>query len=191
MARQSNQKSGKKRLAKSNQMACRLPRNAPPIEVTISHIGGRGDGIAKALYTHDHSEAEHNVFVPGSLPGERLLVQPLSLTSQGIKARIIELYTQSPDRHTPRCDAFSTCGGCQLQHWDKTKIGRWKTCIFVMLVSPIIFPVRLSYDIEIVKELDVIEVIKRQSLHASADFIRVLGGENLEAFDFFLAQKKG
>ena len=79
-------------------MAGRLPRNASPIEVIISHIGGRGDGIAKALYTHNHSEGEHDVFVPASLPSERLLVQPLSLTSQGIKARIIELYTPSPDR---------------------------------------------------------------------------------------------
>ena len=104
MARQSNRRPSKKRSAKSNQMAGRLPRNAPPIEVTISHIGGRGDGIAKALYTHNYSDAEHDVFVPASLPGERLLVQPLSLTTQGIKARIIELYTPSPDRHTPRCD---------------------------------------------------------------------------------------
>ncbi|MDP4925836.1 MAG: hypothetical protein NWR44_08445, partial [Alphaproteobacteria bacterium] len=111
MARQSNRKPSKKRSAKSNQMAGRLPRNAPPIEVTISHIGGRGDGIAKTLYTHNYSEAEHDVFVPASLPGERLLVQPLSLTSQGIKARIIELYTPSLDRHRPRCDAFPACGG--------------------------------------------------------------------------------
>jgi len=129
MARQSNRKPSKKRSAKSNQMAGRLPRNAPPIEVTISHIGGRGDGIAKALYTHNYSEAEHDVFVPASLPGERLLVQPLSLTSQGIKARIIELYTPSPDRHTPRCDAFPACGGCRFQHWDETEIGSWKSAL--------------------------------------------------------------
>ena len=129
MARQSNRKLSKKRSAKSNQMAGRLPRNAPPIEVTISHIGGRGDGIAKALYTHNYSEAEHDVFVPASLPGERLLVQPLSLTTQGIKARIIELYTPSPDRHIPRCDAFPACGGCRFQHWDETKINNWKSAL--------------------------------------------------------------
>ena len=129
MARQSNRKPSKKRSAKSNQMAGRLPRNAPPIEVTISHIGGRGDGIAKALYTHNYSEAEHDVFVPASLPGERLLVQPLSLTSQGIKARIIELYTPSPDRHSPRCDAFPACGGCRFQHWDETEISNWKSAL--------------------------------------------------------------
>jgi 23S rRNA (uracil1939-C5)-methyltransferase len=129
MARQSNRRPSKKRSAKSNQMAGRLPRNAPPIEVTISHIGGRGDGIAKALYTHNYSEAEHDVFVPASLPGERLLVQPLSLTSQGIKARIIELYTPSPDRHSPRCDAFPACGGCRFQHWDETKISSWKSAL--------------------------------------------------------------
>ena len=129
MARHSQRKSGKKRSAKSNQMAGRLPRNAPPIEVVIGHIGGRGDGVAKALYTHNYREAEYDVFVPASLPGERLLVQPLSLTAQGIKARIIELYTPSPHRHAPRCDAFPACGGCRFQHWDEAEIGSWKTAL--------------------------------------------------------------
>ena len=53
MARHTDRKTGKKRATKSNQMADRLPRNASPIEVKISHIGGRGDGIGRALYTHD------------------------------------------------------------------------------------------------------------------------------------------
>ena len=70
----------------------RLPRNATPIAVTITHIGSRGDGIGTARYTHNYRDAEHSVFVPASLHGEDIIVQPLSISKQGIKARILELY---------------------------------------------------------------------------------------------------
>ncbi|MFL2845798.1 MAG: class I SAM-dependent RNA methyltransferase [Candidatus Puniceispirillaceae bacterium] len=131
MARQRHRRSGKKRAIKSNQRAGRLPRNAAPIEVNIDYIGGRGDGVGKALYTHNYNESEHDVFVPASLPGERLLVQPLSLTAQGIKAQIIEIISPSPERHKPRCDVFPACGGCRFQHWDETAIREWKKSLLV------------------------------------------------------------
>ena len=79
-----------------NRLAGRLPRNAAPIEVTISHIGGRGDGVGRCQYTHNYVESDYDIFVPASLPGEQVLVQPLSLSRQGIKARIIELKMASP-----------------------------------------------------------------------------------------------
>ena len=104
----------------------RLPRNAAPIEVTIDHVGGRGDGVGRASYTHNYRTDEHNVFVPATLPGERVLAQPLSLTGQGIKTRIIELITESPDRQAPGCTAFPACGGCNFQHWSDGQIAGWK-----------------------------------------------------------------
>ena len=51
----------------------RLAKNAPPIQVTIIHVGGRGDAFGKAVYTHNHQSQEHLVFVPESLPGARIL----------------------------------------------------------------------------------------------------------------------
>jgi 23S rRNA (uracil1939-C5)-methyltransferase len=135
MARQTRRKSGKKRARKSNQQAGRLPRNAAPIEVSINHIGGRGDGVGKVLYTHNYNEAEHDIFVPASLPGERLLVQPLSLTAQGIKAQIIEIISPSTDRHEPRCNVFPACGGCRLQHWDETAIRNWKQSLVITFLN--------------------------------------------------------
>ena len=66
-----------------------LPRNAPPLEVEITHIGGRGDGVGTANYTHKYETGAHTVFVPTSLPGEIVLAQPLSINAQGIKTRIL------------------------------------------------------------------------------------------------------
>ena len=56
MTRQIRHRSGKKGSSKSNQESGRLPSNAAPIEVAISHIGGRGDGVGKAYYTHNHKK---------------------------------------------------------------------------------------------------------------------------------------
>ena len=115
--------------AADNRHAGRLPRNATPIEVTISHIGGRGDGVGRCNYTHNHVESDYDIFVPASLPGEKVLVQPLSLSRQGIKARILELKAASPDRRPARCSAFPACGGCHFQHWDDSHISRWKQSV--------------------------------------------------------------
>src|SRR6056300_38112 len=104
----------------------RLPRNAAPISLTISHIGGRGDGVGSVRYTHNYTEAEYSVFVPASLPGETIIAQPLSISKQGIKARIVELIDAAPTRQTPQCKAFPACGGCSLQHWAATEIEAWK-----------------------------------------------------------------
>ena len=135
MARQTHRRSGKKRATKLNQHAGRLPRNTAPIEVNINHIGGRGDGVGKVLYKHNYNEAEHDIFVPASLPGERLSVQPLSLTSQGIKAQIIEIISPSPHRYEPRCDVFPACGGCRFQHWDETAIRNWKQSLVITFLN--------------------------------------------------------
>ena len=137
MARQTHRRSTNKRTTKSNQKKGQLPRNSPPINVTISHIGGRGDGVGKAQYIHNHIQAEHDIFVPSSLPGERLSVQPLSLNTQGIKARIIELHSTSPDRQEPRCEAFPACGGCRFQHWEETAISKWKQNLVIKFLNQV------------------------------------------------------
>lgn len=104
----------------------RLPANAPPIEVTITGLGGKGDGIGTANYTHHYQTKSHLVFVPNSLPDETIIAQPTSLTGQGIQADLIELQSASPHRKDPDCQAAPACGGCQFQHMKRPAYDAWK-----------------------------------------------------------------
>ena len=113
-------------MRRHHRKAGQLPKNAVPIEVVIDHVGGRGDGVGTATYTHNYETKEHLVFVPATLPTERVIAQPISLSGQGMKAHIIELLEESPDRQAPACDAFPACGGCSFQHWHPDKVGKWK-----------------------------------------------------------------
>ena len=95
----------------------RLPRNAAPLQLQITHVGGRGDGVGRASYTHQYRTAKHHVFVPATLAGEEVIAQPLSLGGQGIRCLPQEILTPSAERREPDCDAFPACGGCTFQHW--------------------------------------------------------------------------
>ena len=109
----------------------RLPRNTAPISVTITHIGGRGNGVGTVRYKHNYQEADYSVFVPATLPGETIIAQPLSISKQGIKARILELNNTAPSRRTPQCNAFPSCGGCSFQHWALEEIEAWKHQVLI------------------------------------------------------------
>ncbi|MDR3373645.1 MAG: class I SAM-dependent RNA methyltransferase [Ancalomicrobiaceae bacterium] len=71
--------------------------------VTIVAIGHKGDGVAET--------GSGGLFVPLSLPGERLRV-----TRLGERGAILEVLEPSPDRVVPACPHFGICGGCALQH---------------------------------------------------------------------------
>ena len=78
------------------------------IEVTedlaISRLDARGDGVA-----------ENAAVVPGALPGERVRVR-----TSGQRAELVEILDASPERATPFCPWFGTCGGCAAQHMSQT-----------------------------------------------------------------------
>ena len=83
-------------------------------EVVISRLGAQGDGIADG--------DGHQLFVPFTLPGEKV-----SVASSAGRLRAIDVLTASPDRVTPVCRHFGTCGGCALQHMSMAAYRAWKS----------------------------------------------------------------
>lgn len=81
-----------------------------PVELRIDAVGGEGDGLAPG-----------GLFVPFTLPGERVLAQ-----RQGERHRLVEVLEASADRVAPPCRHFGTCGGCALQHWAPEPYLAWK-----------------------------------------------------------------
>jgi 23S rRNA (uracil1939-C5)-methyltransferase len=96
--------------------AAALPRT---VEITITELGGRGDGIGR----HDGQ----SVFVPCTLPGDRVLARIDGRKSDGLAATALEILTFGPDRAMPVCSHFGACGGCALQHLDEAPYVAWKT----------------------------------------------------------------
>ena len=56
------------------------------------------------------------VFVFGALEGESVRIQVLKSARSFDQATTLEVIASSPQRITPRCEAFQVCGGCSLQH---------------------------------------------------------------------------
>jgi 23S rRNA (uracil1939-C5)-methyltransferase len=79
-----------------------------PRRVTIESMSHEGRGIARVN--------GKTVFVFGALTGETVLIQVLKSTRNFDQATTLEVIEPSPQRITPRCEAFQVCGGCSLQH---------------------------------------------------------------------------
>lgn len=83
-------------------------------EVVIGALGHLGDGIAE---TPDGA-----IFVPFALPGERVRVRNIG---EG-RAELVGILTPAPERASPPCRHFGTCGGCALQHIEAATYRNWK-----------------------------------------------------------------
>lgn len=80
-----------------------------PIEVTIDRIVGDGKGIG----FHDGQ----TVFIPETVPGDRVKAQVRRHRGKVIQADIIEVLEPSPQRVDAPCPYFSECGGCDFQQF--------------------------------------------------------------------------
>lgn len=89
-----------------------------PKSLDIVNLTHDGRGVAR---WPDGQHAGKTVFVTGALPGETVLVQQTSRSRHFDEAKTLEVVTASPDRVTPRCPHFGTCGGCVLQHFAEEK----------------------------------------------------------------------
>ncbi|MEH6527723.1 MAG: 23S rRNA (uracil(1939)-C(5))-methyltransferase RlmD [Sneathiella sp.] len=89
-----------------------------PLNLTIDHIGGSGDGVA--------IEDGQTFYVPFAAPDDQLTVIEGEARGQGHMAEIQEILAPSPLRVQPECKHFGTCGGCSLQHLDANFTANWK-----------------------------------------------------------------
>ena len=121
----------------------KLPKNFDPKTLTISHVGSRGEGISKLCTEFNYQKKNYNFFVPYTLPNELVIAKPKNLSSEGIRAELIEIKTPSSERVNPECKHFFKCGGCLLQHWNLKSYKNWK-------IEKISHPIRqISQEIEI------------------------------------------
>ncbi len=89
-----------------------MPTQATPTEKTIfvriEKLIQGGRGLA-----HEGALA---IFVEGVLPGEDVRIELGRVRKGYAEGRLLEIVKPSPDRTTPPCPVYGTCGGCQLQH---------------------------------------------------------------------------
>ena len=76
--------------------------------VTIERLAFGGEGVGRV--------DGKVVFVPLTVPGDRVKVRIVSDHRRYERGELIEVLTASQDRTTPRCAVFGQCGGCQWQH---------------------------------------------------------------------------
>lgn len=91
----------------------------PAETIVISKIAQQGDGEGQL------ADATR-VFVPLTLPGDEILVQPGTKRGDGLAGSVLEWIERQP-RKEPICDVFGICGGCQLQHVPEADYRKWKT----------------------------------------------------------------
>ena len=89
------------------------------VELKIEALSNLGAGIAKP--------EGWVVFVPFTLPGERIRAKVWRNETNCTHADLVEILEPSPDRIEPHCPHFATCGGCQYQHLPYEKQLEWKT----------------------------------------------------------------
>ena len=84
--------------------------------VRVARIGADGDGIAEP----------GPLYVPFTLPGERVRAVPVGRRHEGFSAIAEAVLTPSAERVAPPCPHFGACGGCALQHWAMAPYLDWK-----------------------------------------------------------------
>lgn len=88
------------------------------LEVRIENLTNEGSGVARV--------DGWVVFVPFALPGELVKCRVFRNHKNYSNADLVEVLEPSPERVTPVCPLFGTCGGCQYQHLDYSKQIAWK-----------------------------------------------------------------
>ncbi len=97
-----------------------MSRDLPKLDgaIEIAAMGAQGDGIAET--------AHGRLFVPFTLPGERVRAEITGRRGDGWMARLTGIESLSALRKPAPCPHFGTCGGCMMQHADPEMYRAWK-----------------------------------------------------------------
>jgi 23S rRNA (uracil1939-C5)-methyltransferase len=82
------------------------------MKLAIEKVVYGGSGLTHA----DGDATGQAIFVPFTLPNEVVEASLLETHNSFSEAKLEEIITPSPNRVTPRCIHFGSCGGCQYQH---------------------------------------------------------------------------
>jgi 23S rRNA (uracil1939-C5)-methyltransferase len=82
------------------------------VEIEVERIAYGGDGVGRADGLV--------VFVPWTAPGERVRARIVVRHERYAKARLEGVLEPSSARVEPGCPVFGLCGGCQIQHLDRS-----------------------------------------------------------------------
>lgn len=89
-------------------MATSVWQQGQLVEITITDLTDNGDGVGR----YD----EKVIFVPDTVPGDRLLVRLTVVKSKYAYGKLYQLLEISDHRIKPYCIVADKCGGCQWQH---------------------------------------------------------------------------
>jgi len=78
------------------------------LQVRVEKLVYGGNGLSHA--------GGHTIFIPFTLPGEALTIEPVERRKKWIRGRAIDVLEPSSDRVGASCPHFGTCGGCHYQH---------------------------------------------------------------------------
>ena len=94
--------------------------------LVIDHVGHLGDGVASA-------DGE-TIYVPYTLGGETVEVASVP-GHHPDRRRLLGVERASPERITPFCPHFGSCGGCAIQHWETDRYRAWKRELVVATLA--------------------------------------------------------
>lgn len=102
--------------------------------VKIDSLDHFGQGVSV-----DHRPV---MFVEGALPGERVRVHITDSKSRVCQAQLLDIEQASEFRTQPGCQYFHSCGGCQTQHCDSSKILDYKRSAIDSLIKHTVVPLK-------------------------------------------------
>jgi 23S rRNA (uracil1939-C5)-methyltransferase len=92
------------------------------ITLTLTDMANGGAALGR-------DEDRRVVFVPLTIPGEKVKVTIVEDKKRFARGRLVEIIDPAPRRVEARCPHFGPCGGCQFQHIDYSEQLRYKEAI--------------------------------------------------------------